>query len=287
MKTTNDCPSNIQWYLASIGNTPLLSQEEEIALAREYKETGSMEARNTLVEKNLRLVVSIAKRYAGSTYNEVTLDLIQAGNLGLMKAIDMFDPEAGFRLSTYATAWIKQSITRWIDCNGNDIRVPVHVLERVRKINKYTQEYTLEYGHKPSQEQIREKFKEFSDDFFTLLYSQDTLNIASLNTPVGEDEGGESELGDFIADSKSLEDSLEEEERQRIVKSVLTETLTEKEREVIIHRFGLDDKQPMTLAEVGEIYGVTRERIRQIEANALRRLKNSYKSRKALKSLLD
>lgn len=279
-----ECPSNIQWYLKTIGCTPLLSQEEELSLAREYKRTGSLTARNTLVERNLRLVVSIAKRYT-NTYNEVTLDLIQAGNLGLMKAIDMFNPEAGFRLSTYATAWIRQSITRWIDCNGNDIRIPVHVLEKVRKINKFTREYALEHGHEPSQEQIRENFKDFPDDFFTLLYSQDTMDIVSLNTVVGEEDN--SELGDFIADPNYVEDSIEEEERKRVIDSVLTELLSEREKEVIVYRYGLNDKPPMTLAQVGEIYGVTRERIRQIEALATRKLKNSYKSRRALKSLLN
>ncbi len=264
----------IREYLKEIGSIPLLTPEEESDLARRKSE-GDVEAGRRLVEANLRLVVSIAKRYTGRGMS--FLDLVQEGNLGLMKAVEKFDYAKGYRLSTYATWWVKQSITRSLADQSRTIRLPVHMVEAVNKIRRAQRSLSLKLGREPSMEEVAEEVN-MSEKRVTELI-QASGDTVSLETPVGDEEG--SNLGDFVADdtNASTEDKAESFLLREEIDSML-QGLNPRERDVIILRFGLETGHPLTLEEVGKRFNVTRERIRQIETAALRKLRNPSKSKK-------
>jgi len=257
----------VRMYLKEIGKVPLLSAEEEIELAKAMEE-GSLEAKRKLVEANLRLVVSIAKRYVGRGMS--FLDLIQEGNLGLMKAVEKFDYQKGFKFSTYATWWIRQAITRAIADQARTIRIPVHMVETINKLIRVSRQLLQELGREPQPEEIAKEMNISVDRVGEIMrISQEPI---SLETPIGEEE--DSHLGDFMSDNEATEPSEAAEAallRQGIEKALAT--LTPREARVLKLRFGLDDGQARTLEEVGREFGVTRERIRQIETKALRKLK--------------
>ena len=264
----------IREYLKEIGSIALLTPEEESDLARRKSE-GDVEAGRKLVEANLRLVVSIAKRYTGRGMS--FLDLVQEGNLGLMKAVEKFDYAKGYRLSTYATWWVKQSITRSLADQSRTIRLPVHMVEAVNKIRRAQRSLSVKLGREPSMEEVAEEVNMSGKRVAELIQaSGDTI---SLETPVGDEEG--SNLGDFVADdaNASTEDKAESFLLREEIDSML-QGLNPREREVIILRFGLETGHPLTLEEVGKRFNVTRERIRQIETAALRKLRNPSKSKK-------
>lgn len=271
----------VRMYLKEIGKISLLSLEEELDLSKRAAE-GDEIAKNILAEANLRLVVSIAKRYVGR--NLSFLDLIQEGNIGLMKAVDKFDASKGFKFSTYATWWIRQAITRAIADQAKTIRVPVHMVETINKLKRIQRQITLELNREPTEEELAEKMGitvEKIREIFKI--SQDPL---SLETPIGEEE--DSHLGDFIKDESNM--SPEEYAINEVLKddiSLVLQTLTEREEEVLKLRFGLVDGTSRTLEEVGNIFNVTRERIRQIEAKALRKLRHPSRSRKLKEYLND
>ncbi len=264
----------VRMYLKEIGQIKLLTLEEESALADKIM-AGDNEAKNTLAEANLRLVVSIAKRYVGR--GMLFLDLIQEGNIGLMKAVDKFDVSKGYKFSTYATWWIRQAITRAIADQARTIRVPVHMVETINKLARVQRQLTLELNREPTEEELAKKMNTSVDKIREIYkISQDPV---SLETPIGEED--DSHLGDFIKDERSL--SPEEYATNEMLKdeiSQVLETLTEREEKVVRLRFGLEDGKPRTLEEVGQMFGVTRERIRQIEAKALRKLRHPSRSRK-------
>ena len=264
----------IREYLKEIGSIALLTPEEESDLARRKSE-GDVEAGRKLVEANLRLVVSIAKRYTGRGMS--FLDLVQEGNLGLMKAVEKFDYAKGYRLSTYATWWVKQSITRSLADQSRTIRLPVHMVEAVNKIRRAQRSLSVKLGREPSMEEVAEKVN-MSEKRVTELI-QASGDTVSLETPVGDEEG--SNLGDFVADdtNASTEDKAESFLLREEIDSML-QGLNPRERDVIILRFGLETGHPLTLEEVGKRFNVTRERIRQIETAALRKLRNPSKSKK-------
>ena len=264
----------IREYLKEIGSIPLLTPEEESDLARRKSE-GDVEAGRRLVEANLRLVVSIAKRYTGRGMS--FLDLVQEGNLGLMKAVEKFDYAKGYRLSTYATWWVKQSITRSLADQSRTIRLPVHMVEAVNKIRRAQRSLSVKLGREPSMEEVAEEVS-MSEKRVTELI-QASGDTVSLETPVGDEEG--SNLGDFVADdtNASTEDKAESFLLREEIDSML-QGLNPRERDVIILRFGLETGHPLTLEEVGKRFNVTRERIRQIETAALRKLRNPSKSKK-------
>ena len=271
----------VRMYLKEIGRISLLSLEEELELSKRIEE-GDEEAKALLAESNLRLVVSIAKRYVGR--NLSFLDLIQEGNIGLMKAVDKFDSSKGYKFSTYATWWIRQAITRAIADQAKTIRVPVHMVETINKLKRVQRQLTLDLDREPTEEEIAQKLGITEDKVREII--KISLDPLSLETPIGEEE--DSHLGDFVRDENSL--SPEEYAINEVLKDEISElllTLTEREEQVIKLRFGLVDGTCRTLEEVGTIFGVTRERIRQIEAKALRKLRHPSRSKKLKDYLVD
>lgn len=264
----------IREYLKEIGTIPLLTPEEEQELARRKSE-GDAEAGKRLVEANLRLVVSIAKRYTGRGMS--FLDLVQEGNIGLMKAVEKFDHTKGYRLSTYATWWVKQSITRSLADQSRTIRLPVHMVESVNKIRRAQRALSVSLGREPTNAEVAAEVN-MSEKRVTELI-QASGDTVSLETPVGDEDG--SNLGDFVADdgNASTEEKAESVFLREEIDAML-QGLSPREREVITLRFGLETGHPMTLEEVGKRFKVTRERIRQIETAALRKLRNPSRSRK-------
>ena len=270
----------VRMYLKEIGKVPLLSAEEEIELAQRMEE-GDEDAKKRLAEANLRLVVSIAKRYVGR--GMLFLDLIQEGNLGLIKAVEKFDYRKGYKFSTYATWWIRQAITRAIADQARTIRIPVHMVETINKLIRVSRQLLQELGREPLPEEIAEEMNLPVERVREILkISQEPV---SLETPIGEEE--DSHLGDFIQDDNVPVPA--DAAAFTLLKEQLVEvlgTLTEREQKVLRLRFGLDDGRARTLEEVGKEFNVTRERIRQIEAKALRKLRHPSRSRK-LKDYLD
>lgn len=270
----------VKMYLREIGKIPLLTYEEEIKLAKRV-EKGDASAKQEFAEANLRLVVSIAKKYIGRGMS--FLDLIQEGNIGLMKAVDKFDYTKGFKFSTYATWWIRQAITRSIADQGRTIRIPVHMVETINKLVRTERKMVVDKGRDPTNEELA---KELGIDEKKI---QEIRKISqqpiSLETPIGEEE--DSSLGDFIEDETAI--APDEAANFAMLREELNETLTtlnDRERRVLELRFGLTDGNPKTLEEVGLVFNVTRERIRQIEAKALRKLKHPSRSQK-LKDFLN
>ncbi len=269
----------VRMYLKEIGNVPLLNSDEEVELAKRV-EQGDEAAKKKLTEANLRLVVSIAKKYVGR--GMPFLDLIQEGNMGLMKAVDKFDYTKGYKFSTYATWWIRQAITRGIADTGRTIRVPVHMVETINKTLRMTRTLLQELGREPTPEEVADRLN------VPVARVREVLKISrdpvSLDTPIGEED--DSHLGDFIEDDTALSPadsaafSMLREEL-----GIALESLTERERQVVRLRFGLEDGRARTLEEVGKEFNVTRERIRQIEAKALRKLRHPSRS-KRLKDFL-
>ena len=270
----------VRMYLKEIGKIPLIDANREVELA-ELISQGNTKAKNELVEANLRLVVSIAKRYVGK--GMFFLDLIQEGNLGLMKAVDKFDHSKGYKFSTYATWWIRQAITRAIADQARTIRIPVHMVETIHKVSRYSRQLLQENGHEATPNEIAEKMNMSPEKVREILkIAQDPV---SLETPIGEEE--DSHLGDFIEDSDSPAPA--ETASYALLKEQLNEvlhTLTPREEHVLKLRFGLEDGRTRTLEEVGSEFHITRERIRQIEAKALRKLRHPSRS-KRLKDYLD
>ena len=264
----------VRMYLKEIGRIPLLSSEEEIELAKRMEE-GDEEAKKKLSEANLRLTVSIAKRYSGRGMQ--FLDLIQEGNLGLIKAVEKFDYRKGYKFSTYATWWIRQSITRAIADQARTIRIPVHMVETMNRVNRTSRRLLQEYGREPTPEEIAEAMNLPVER--VLEISKISQEPVSLETPIGEEE--DSHLGDFIQDehipipADEAAHTLLREQLEKVM-----DTLSEREQKVLALRFGLEDGNPHTLEEVGREFQVTRERIRQIEAKALRKLRHPTRSRK-------
>lgn len=257
----------VKLYLHEIGKIKLLSEQEERELAKRKSE-GDEEAKKRLIEANLRLVVSIAKRYANRGMS--FLDLVQEGNLGLMKGVEKFDYNMGYKLSTYATWWIRQSVTRALADQSRTIRVPVHMVETINKLTKTTRRLTAELGHDPTIKELAEEMKMSEEKITSIM--QIAREPASLETPIGEED--DSNLGDFVADKDGVtpESYVESVMLREQINQVLGD-LKDRERQVIILRFGLDDNDPKTLEEVGQVFNVTRERIRQIEAKAIRKLR--------------
>ena len=279
----------VRMYLKEIGTVPLLSAEEEIRLAKRKAE-GDVNAKERLIEANLRLVVSIAKRYTGRGMS--FLDLVQEGNLGLIKGVEKFDYTKGYKLSTYATWWIRQSVTRALADQARTIRqsvtraladqartirVPVHMVETINKMSKMQRKLTLELGYEPSVAELSEALGMSEDKVMEIM--QIAREPASLETPIGEED--DSNLGDFVADGNVVtpEGNVESVMLREHIDALLGD-LKERERQVIILRFGLEDGHPRTLEEVGKAFNVTRERIRQIEAKALRKLRNPVRSKR-------
>ena len=264
----------VRMYLKEIGQIKLLTMDEELDLA-ERIQNGDEQAKNILAEANLRLVVSIAKRYVGR--GMLFLDLIQEGNIGLMKSVEKFDVSKGYKFSTYATWWIRQAITRAIADQARTIRVPVHMVETINKLARIQRQLTLELNREPTEEELAKKMNVSVENIREIYkISQEPV---SLETPIGEED--DSHLGDFIKDERNL--SPEEYATNEMLKDEIAEvleTLTEREEKVIRLRFGLEDGKSRTLEEVGQLFGVTRERIRQIEAKALRKLRHPSRSRK-------
>ena len=264
----------VRMYLKEIGTVPLLTANEELELAKR-KQDGDEYAKQRLIEANLRLVVSIAKRYTGRGMS--FLDLVQEGNLGLIKGVEKFDYTKGFKLSTYATWWIRQSVTRGVAVQARTIRVPVHMVETINKMSKMQRKLTLELGYEPSVTELANALDMTEEKVMEIM--QIAREPASLETPIGEED--DSNLGDFVADANVLtpEGNVESVMLREHIDTLLGD-LKERERQVIVLRFGLEDGHPRTLEEVGKEFKVTRERIRQIEAKALRKLRNPVRSKR-------
>ena len=264
----------VRMYLKEIGTVPLLSAEEELNLAKRKSE-GDQHAKDRLIEANLRLVVSIAKRYTGRGMS--FLDLVQEGNLGLIKGVEKFDYTKGYKLSTYATWWIRQSVTRALADQARTIRVPVHMVETINKMSKMQRKLTLELGYEPSVAELASALEMTEEKVMEIM--QIAREPASLETPIGEED--DSNLGDFVADNNitTPEENVESVMLREHIDTLLQD-LKERERQGIILRFGLEDGHPRTLEEVGKEFNVTRERIRQIEAKALRKLRNPVRSKR-------
>ncbi|MCC2231098.1 RNA polymerase sigma factor RpoD [Hominifimenecus microfluidus] len=264
----------VRMYLKEIGTVPLLTAEEETELAKRKAE-GDVEAKERLIEANLRLVVSIAKRYTGRGMS--FLDLVQEGNLGLIKGVEKFDYTKGYKLSTYATWWIRQSVTRALADQARTIRVPVHMVETINKMSKMQRKLTLELGYEPSVAELAQALDMSEEKVMEIM--QIAREPASLETPIGEED--DSNLGDFVADSNAVtpEGNVESVMLREHI-DILLDDLKDREKQVVILRFGLEDGHPRTLEEVGKEFNVTRERIRQIEAKALRKLRNPVRSKR-------
>ena len=264
----------VRMYLKEIGTVPLLTAEEELELAKRKSE-GDPEAKERLIEANLRLVVSIAKRYTGRGMS--FLDLVQEGNLGLIKGVEKFDYTKGYKLSTYATWWIRQSVTRALADQARTIRVPVHMVETINKMSKMQRKLTLELGYEPSVAELASALEMSEEKVMEIM--QIAREPASLETPIGEED--DSNLGDFVADSNAVtpEGNVESVMLREHI-DILLDDLKDREKQVVILRFGLEDGHPRTLEEVGKEFNVTRERIRQIEAKALRKLRNPVRSKR-------
>jgi len=270
----------VRMYLKEIGRVPLLTAEEEVELAKRI-EQGDEEAKRRLAEANLRLVVSIAKRYVGR--GMLFLDLIQEGNMGLIKAVEKFDYRKGYKFSTYATWWIRQAITRAIADQARTIRIPVHMVETINKLIRVSRQLLQELGREPTPEEIAKEMNLSPEKVREIMkIAQEPV---SLETPIGEED--DSHLGDFIPDDdiQAPADAAAYELLKEQLKEVL-DTLSDREENVLRLRFGLDDGRTRTLEEVGKVFGVTRERIRQIEAKALRKLRHPSRS-KRLKDFLE
>ena len=271
----------VKMYLKEIGRVPLLKASEEIEIAKRI-EAGDEEAKKELISANLRLVVSIAKKYTGR--GMLFLDLIQEGNMGLIKAVEKFDYRKGFKFSTYATWWIRQAITRAIADQARTIRIPVHMVETINKMTRIQRQLVQELGRDPTAEEIADRMGNLTADKVREI-QKIALDPVSLETPIGEED--DSHLGDFIEDKDSV--APDQYANNQLLKDeigLVLKTLTEREEKVLRLRFGLEDGRTRTLEEVGKEFDVTRERIRQIEAKALRKLKNPTKC-KRLKEFLD
>jgi RNA polymerase primary sigma factor len=272
---------SVKLYLQQIGEIPLLTAEEERDLAKRYKETQDPAAKEQMISSNLRLVVSVAKDYTGRGLS--FLDLIQEGNMGLVRAVEKFDYERGFRFSTYAIWWIRQSMVRAIADQSREIRLPVHMTETIVKLNRISRDLTQELGRDPTPEEIAAKMPGMSPERISEI-QKIAMEPVSLETPAGDEEN--STLSDFIEDEKAVSpDEYASNQYLREEVDKILRDLPEREEKILRMRFGLDDGKPKTLEEVGRVCNVTRERIRQIETKALRRLNRSFATREDLKDL--
>lgn len=264
---------SMKLYLLEIGSIPLLTAEQEVEIAKRI-ESGDVQARDQLISANLRLVVSIAKRYLGRGLS--VEDLIQNGNIGLMKAVEKFDYTKGYKFSTYATWWIRQAITRSVADQGRLVRIPVHMNEKIFKYARAKKDFLQNFGFEPSNRDVADQLGWRVEDVERV--SSIVTNPTSLDASIGEDE--DSSLGDFVPDENAADaDTIITNYELTEILRTLMGPLTEREKGVLVYRFGLDGAAPLTLEEVGEIYGVTRERIRQLEAKAIRKIKYSRKRR--------
>jgi RNA polymerase primary sigma factor len=264
-----ETPELLAKYLAHIGRGGLLTHQEEIDLSKHAKE-GDKKARKRLIEKNLRLVVSVAKKYRG--YGLPFEDLIQEGNIGLMKAVEKFDPERGFRFSTYATWWIRQAVQRAVADKGRTIRVPVHMTEKIRKVSRAYNELSAELEREPTDEEVAERLGWTIEE--VRLTVEAMPDATSLDQPVGTDDASSSELGDFVEDERASDTAgevMREMETEHLKEAI--ERLPERARYVLVRRYGLDDRDPATLAELGDELEISRERVRQLQREAERILK--------------
>lgn len=264
---------SMKLYLHEIGSIPLLTAEQEVEIAKKI-ESGDVQARDQLISANLRLVVSIAKRYLGRGLS--VEDLIQNGNIGLMKAVEKFDYTKGYKFSTYATWWIRQAITRSVADQGRLVRIPVHMNEKIFKYARAKKDFLQNFGFEPSNRDVADQLGWRVEDVERV--SSIVTNPTSLDASIGEDD--DSSLGDFVQDENAADaDTIITNYELTEILRTLMGPLTEREKGVLVYRFGLDGAAPLTLEEVGEIYGVTRERIRQLEAKAIRKIKYSRKRR--------